>query len=328
MKLYLDIFLLYWTMLQIRRYNTENKFINNMQERNAVKIRTVRNTTMQKSILKKLGAMVLASILATGLLAGCGNETSKDEGTGEEEQREVVVALIGMVPQWQYEDENGELTGFEVELLREIDDLLPQYTFTFEKHDFSDSLISVENKKADISVCQWQENDERKGRFLFSHAYQKSEQIITVDSDNEELVESIQSIADLAGKTVRVPEGNSGYYALLAYNEANPDAQIIIDTTAASNDILIADFKANLIDAYVIDEPTKEQINKNYDIELVAVGEPVTQELARFALNLDDEQLLEDINNALETLRDNGRLSELAVEFIGYDISAGITAED
>lgn len=273
---------------------------------------------MKKSIIS---VILLFVILTTGILSGCG-KTSDDEG------REVIVAVLGMIPQWQYEDEKGELTGFEVEILKEIDALLPQYTFTFEKHDFADILISVENGKADIGVCQWQENDERKGRFLFSHAYQKSEQIVVVDSANEELANSIKTISDLAGRTIRVPEGNSAYYALQAYNTENPDAQIILDTASASTDILVADFKAGLIDGYAIDEPTKEQINENYDIELITVGEPLTQELARLALNLNDEQLLKDINEALEELRADGKLSELAESFVGYDISAGITAND
>jgi polar amino acid transport system substrate-binding protein len=115
---------------------------------------------------------------------------------------------------------------------------------------------------------------------------------------------------------------------LVAYNNEHPDAQINIDTTAGSTDILVADFKAGLIDAYVVDDTTREQINENYDIELVAVGEPVTKELARFALNLEDEQLLSDVNEALETLRDNGQLAQLATQYIGYDASAGISAED
>lgn len=175
-----------------------------------------------------------------------------------------------MIPGWQFEDESGELTGFEIELLKAIDELLPEYTFTFEFSDFSDMLIAGENGKADISACQWQANDERIDRFNFTYAYQKSEQIIVVDSANTAVAESIETIDDLVGMTVRVPDGNSAYYALTAYNEAHPDAPI----------------------------------------------------------NLQETDLLDAVNGALSQLRADGTISKLSTQFIGYDLSEGITDAD
>lgn len=284
----------------------------------------------------KLIALVLIALLLLYSLAGCGSQKTQEPAEtddGEETQqtvepREVIVTVIGMIPGWQFEDESGELTGFEIELLKAIDELLPEYTFTFEFSDFSDMLIAGENGKADISACQWQANDERIDRFNFTYAYQKSEQIIVVDSANTAVAESIETIDDLVGLTVRVPDGNSAYYALTAYNEAHPDAPIDLDVASAAGDVIVADFKSGIIDAYVIDQQTMEQINDSYDIELIRVGEPVTRELGRFAINLQETDLLDAVNGALSQLRADGTISKLSTQFIGYDLSEGITDAD
>ena len=271
-------------------------------------------------------ALLMLTVLLVSSLAACGSQ--KPQETASDEPREVVVTVLGMVPGWQFEDESGELTGFEIELLRAIDELLPEYTFTFETSAFSDMLIAVENGKADISACQWQANEERITRFNFSYTYQKSEQIIVVDSANTEVAESIRTIDDLAGLTVRVPDGNSAYYALITYNEEHPDAPINIDVASAAGDVIVADFKSGIIDAYVIDRQTMDQINASYDIELITVGEPVVRELDRFAINLQETDLLDAVNGALSQLRANGTISELSIQYIGYDVSEGITDAD
>lgn len=261
-----------------------------------------------KKFAKQITLLMLTVLLVSSL-AACGSQ--KPQETASDEPREVVVTVLGMVPGWQFEDESGELTGFEIELLRAIDELLPEYTFTFETSAFSDMLIAVENGKADISACQWQANEERITRFNFSYAYQKSEQIIVVDSANTEVAESIRTIDDLAGLTVRVPDGNSAYYALITYNEEHPDAPINIDVASAAGDVIVADFKSGIIDAYVIDQQTMDQINASYDIELITVGEPVVRELDRFAINLQETDLLDAVNSALSQLRADGTISKL-----------------
>lgn len=273
-------------------------------------------------------ALLLAALLIIFSLTACSSSSSEANTQQGDESQEIVVTVLGLVPGWQYQDDDGNLTGFEIELLNAIDELLPEYSFTYETSDFSDMLIAVENGKADISACQWQENEERSGRFNFTYAYQKSEQIIVVNSENTDLVERIQTIDDLVGLTVRVPDGNSAYYTLVSYNEAHPDAQINIDVASASGDVIVADFKSGIIDAYVIDKQTMEQINDSFDIELVAVGEPVVRELDRFAINLNETELLDAVNSAISQLRADGTISELSIQFIGYDVSEGITDAD
>lgn len=53
-------------------------------------------------------------------------------------------------PKVCYIDENGKLTGFDVELIKEIDNRLPEYEFELQTMDFSNLLLSLETKKIDL----------------------------------------------------------------------------------------------------------------------------------------------------------------------------------
>jgi L-cystine transport system substrate-binding protein len=268
--------------------------------------------------MKKRGYIMFSLlVLAAALWA----EGKADTGTTTTGVRKILVAIIGVVPQMQYEDENGNLTGYEIEILRAIDESLPQYEFVYEKHDFQDALISVENGKADISVCQWTPTPARQGRFLFSDPYQGHSIYTAVDSANTELVNSIKTIDDLAGLVIKSVPGNDATQALEAYNRDHPNKPIIIDTGMGGLDLIVADFKSGAIDGYVTNQNSVDSINGNFDIKLVFAGEPIVSNTASFALNLRDTQLNSDINRSLEQLKASGRLSQLALQFVGTDIS-------
>ena len=93
-----------------------------------------------KNVLKKAGAAVLALTL-TAALAGCGSSassaaTSTDtaastaETSGENELEKVkaagklVVGVEGTYPPFTYHDDNGELTGLDIELGKALADKL------------------------------------------------------------------------------------------------------------------------------------------------------------------------------------------------------------
>jgi ABC-type amino acid transport substrate-binding protein len=66
------------------------------------------------------------------------------------EIRKIVVGTGTTFPLVCFIDENGKLTGFDVELVREIDKRLPQYEFEFQTLDFSNILLSLETKKIGV----------------------------------------------------------------------------------------------------------------------------------------------------------------------------------
>lgn len=94
-------------------------------------------------------------------------------------------------------DSKGKLTGYDVELVRQIDEKLPEYEFEFKTMEFSNLLLSLETNKIDFVAHQMEVNDEREEKFLFNkEPYNVFPLQVTVHQDNND----IHSIKDLKGK--------------------------------------------------------------------------------------------------------------------------------
>ena len=69
-----------------------------------------------KKILKYTATAVVGS-LAVGLLVACSSSASKDSAT---KKKTIEVGTVGTTKPFSYEDKDGKLTGYEIEVLREI----------------------------------------------------------------------------------------------------------------------------------------------------------------------------------------------------------------
>jgi L-cystine transport system substrate-binding protein len=123
--------------------------------------------------MKKLLTVSLALVLVLSLTA-CGNKNNNNANSGlpsksaaassaaaspsesAEANSEAPVAVTKIVvgtgsqfPKVAFLDDSGKLTGFDVELVREIDKRLPEYEFELQVLDFTNILLSLETKKID-----------------------------------------------------------------------------------------------------------------------------------------------------------------------------------
>jgi L-cystine transport system substrate-binding protein len=272
---------------------------------------------MKKAVLAMAGILLVSYPVFAG---GAREEPVTNPGG----PRTIIVAYIGVVPQFQYETEDNELTGYEIEVLREIDALLPQYSFEYERYGFTDILIAVANGKADIGVCQFEESPERKGRYLFTDPYSLYKSVLVVNKNDTAIQRSFHSLDDLAGKTIWVPRGNADAASLEQFNAEHPDKKINIDYSSAGYDNLIANILAGALDGIVVDANYVQSLNAAYNGVLAVAGEPLKVVTPHFVLNLAAGQLRTDINGALKELKDSGKLSELSTKFIGEDLTAGL----
>ena len=95
-----------------------------------------------KKYLRKTTALLLAVLVITAALAGCGNTNSSAEPDGSSageatndnaDVRVLQVRFDIAAAPMSYVDENGNATGMDVELLRIVDELLPDYAFNIEE---------------------------------------------------------------------------------------------------------------------------------------------------------------------------------------------------
>lgn len=281
---------------------------------------------MKKVNFKKMLAVGFSVVFAVSALAGCGsgNSASATNGTSEAstDVKQIVVGTGNAYKGYCYIDEDGNPAGFDVEIIKAIDEALPQYEFTIEQTDFASLWTSLEAGKYDVIFHQIQYNEERGAKYLYSDEYYATKRtylVVLADSD-------ITSYEDLAGTdlTLWEPTGNASLPVWQKWNEENPDKPInLVTTDNLADDALVAAMQNGTYDACVKVERDADAINEAYGSNILKiVGEPVTDTYAYVVFRKDEEeevQLKEAIDGALKQLREDGTLKQISIDVLGKD---------
>ncbi len=271
------------------------------------------NKVFQKTFIKALSLGLLSSVLLTG----CAKKASADGGKGN--IRKVIVGTGNGYEPYCYLDENGNLAGYEYEVLKEVDKLLPQYEFEYQTSDFTNVLISLDAGKIDIAAHQYEYNDERNAKYLFgTEPYTTYVTYLVVPGDKDD----IKTLDDLAGKTVYTGgKGSNSTYIVESYNEKNPDKKITIENAESlTSEEFIQGLLSGKWDAAIATRRDVEKHNKAYGSEAIKiVGEPIQTSSTNYLFKKDDTQLQQDIDGAIKQLKENGKLAEISIAQLGGD---------
>ena len=76
--------------------------------------------------------------------------------------RTIVIGTGNGYKPYCYLDEQGNLAGYEIEVLKEVNRLLPQYRFELNQLEFKNILLSLEANKVDVGAHQFEKNADRE----------------------------------------------------------------------------------------------------------------------------------------------------------------------
>lgn len=315
------------------------------------KITKNRKTTKTTGI--KYTALTIAAVLGTAALAGCGKQSapagssatdsensqtdsesstadsenkvadSESSGAGNGEVTKIIVGSGNMYNPYCYVDENGKAVGYEYDVLEAIDELLPQYEFEYQTMAFDQILLALDSGKIDLAAHQYEYTDERAEKYLFSEeTYTSYITYLAVLIDDD-----AQSLEDLAGEKIRSGGATSATSQILTnWNEAHPGQEVIlVNSDSSANEESAAALKSGASRAAVLKKSDITNMNNNFSDDgnpwLKSVGEPINNSKTYYLYRKDETALKEAVDGALRTLKENGTLSELAIKWVGYDVT-------
>lgn len=255
--------------------------------------------------MKKIIALILATVLCVACLAGCGN---KGITMAELEKKgELVIATSPDFPPFEELTADGNVEGIEIEILKLICQELG-VELKIETMNFDSVLPGIQAGKFDVGVSGISVTPEREKNVLFTDPYCLAAQAIVVVEGSP-----ITSKSALAGKKVSVQSGTTAEsfcrqegYNVNAY-AANSDAQLALTTAK--------------VDAWVIDDLTAAEMVAAYNetaaegSKLVILEEPMTTEPYAFAFAKGSEEVVEEINKILTKLVKDGTIANLFKKF-------------
>ncbi len=239
-------------------------------------------------------------------------ETEEETTEAQSEGGVLVMATNAEFPPYEFhESVDGEdtIVGIDAEVAALIAEELGM-TLEIEDMAFDSVLAAVQTGKADIAMAGITVTEERLKSVNFTDSYTTATQMIIVAEDSD-----IAGPDDLAGKTIGVQLGTTGDI----YVEDVEDAKI--ERYSKGFEAVQALIQGK-VDAVVIDgEPAKVFVSQNEGIKLL--DEAFTEEEYAIAIAKDNEELLEKVNDALNTLKENGEFQKVVDKYINDD-----TAED
>lgn len=259
----------------------------------------------------KKGYFTLISLMIFSLLlAACSNPGSANNGETSEVLR---VGATGQSYPNSYK-EGDKLVGFDVEVIETVAANLG-FTVEWTNTDFSGLMGSLETGKINTIANAVAVTPERKDKFDFSNAYSYAGVTIVTHKDNDH----INTLDDMKGKTVSGVLGSQNVKNLQTFDKNGEINLRTYETRdGAQNDAL-----NKRVDGYVNARASLlAEIQKN-DLPLKFVGDPFHYEDVAFPFvkNEQNAKLIQQINDELQKLREDGTLKELSEKYFGEDIT-------
>ncbi len=251
------------------------------------------------------------------LLGACGNQSTTETAEAGAADAETVVVGTGNAYQpFVYLDENNELQGYDVEVLKAVDEKLPQYNFKLESMEFKNILTSLSAGKVRLAAHQYAYNEERGEKYLFGQVgYNTYSHHIVNDASKGE---AYQSLADLEGKKVFVVPATEVAQILENYNKENGD-QIELVYTDSASELLVKGLQNGTADATILTKYDTNKLNQQFNAKLQASEESITNDKTFFIYEKGDEELQKAVDGALQELLDDGSLAKISVDVLGED---------
>ncbi len=279
---------------------------------------------MRKGIIKRITVLAAAAALSITGFAGCG----KDEESNASGVKKITAATSGSPAPYVVVDENNNISGSDVEILKAIFAKLPQYELEIIKSD--DPLTGLTSGLYNLAVNNYAWRDERGELYYYSLPY-KSGYDVYIQRVGDEPLTGLQDLADRHYK-IEVGAGSNKALALEHWNEENPDHPIEIVYSESNFQIKFQNIVDGKTDVAIDDGPILDTLIGRFGLENDLAGNPIdaaTQEFisptnySYFLFPKDSEAaaLREDVDKALKEIKADGTLAEILIRYFGTDTS-------
>ena len=274
---------------------------------------------------KRLALMMALTVTAASLLAGCGGSSdgASDEGSDSQdtstaefaEKAEGDTFTVGFdqdFPPMGFVGEDGEYTGFDLELAQAVCDKMG-WEFVPEPIAWDAKDAMLESGAID---CIWNgfTINGREDEYTWSDPYLDNSQVFVVRADS-----GIESAEDLAGKTVDVQTDSSAQAALEDNQELSStfgNLQVIADYNTG-----FMELESGVVDAVAMDIVVASYQIESRDADFVILDDVISTEEYGVGFAKGNEAVRDQVQTALEELAADGTMAEISTKWFGEDIT-------
>jgi len=259
--------------------------------------------------MKKILGLSLM-ILMSFVFVGCQSNTINtwDE---IEERGYFIVGLDDTFAPMGFRDDAGELTGFDVDLAKEVSERLG-VEVRFQPIDWDAKVLELNGGSIDMIWNGLTITDARKEEMIFSNPYIANTQMVMIKSGSD-----IDLLSDLANRTVGVQVSSASEEVVVA-NDISSDLEELLKYDTYN--LALLELENGSIDAVVIDEIMGRYImSLKPDVYDVA-SENFGAEEYGVGFRLESTSIRDQINATLIEMINDGTAGEISQLWFGEDI--------
>ena len=259
----------------------------------------------------KYSSLAALGLVAAGVLAACSGGAKKEEAASK---KEIIVATNASPKPFNYE-ENGELTGYEIELVRAIFKDSDKYDVKFEKTEWSGVFAGLDADRYQMAVNNISYTKERAEKYLYAAPTAKNPNVLVVKKDDS----SIKSLDDIGGKSTEVVQGTTSAKQLEDYNKQHSDNPTVLNYTRADFQQIMGRLSDGQFDYKIFDKIGVETVIKNQGLDNLKVIElPSDQQPYVYPLLAKGQDELKTfVDERIKELYKDGTLEKLSKQFFG-----------
>ena len=280
---------------------------------------------------KRLLSAVMASAMVLSLAAcgGAKTETTAAETTAEKKEETttadttaaetaeaaggtLIVGFDQDFPPMGFVGDNGEYTGFDLDLAKEVASRLGlEYKAQPVAWDSKD--MELESGNID---CIWNgfTITGREDDYTWTTPYMANKQVFVVANDSD-----IKSQADLVGKVVEVQADSSAEAALKENQDlANTFGQLL---TTPDYNTAFMDLEQGAVDAVAMDVIVAGYQIKQRNADFKILDDSLSEEEYGIGFKKGNTELRDKVQGALEEMAADGTLAKISDEWFGEDVT-------
>ena len=278
--------------------------------------------------MKKSTKSFLLFVLASSMVASPVFAAKKSKKDKKNAVRVIQVAHTPTNVPYGFLNEKGQSDGFEVSVLRAVDELLPQYEFNFNAVSDDELLIGIETGKYQVGTKGAWLTEERKKKFLIPSSPIAASVIgLAFRTSDAQKIKDMDSFAAYSGKLIPISPLSAQYSVIDDYNKAHQGkAQIKL---VPSDVFDIADSYLWVLegryDGYLV-------LKLSFEKNVLKESGPYHQFADKLSyvpykgiptwplFNKNEEELVKDYDQAIKTLKENGTIEKLSQKYFGENV--------
>lgn len=245
----------------------------------------------------------------------------KADAAGDKETINVLVGTMGTYSPFSYYDENENLTGYDIEVVRKIEEVDPSVHFEFESGAWESLFPGLDSGKFQMLANQIASTEERREKYyLTENTYFVATNQLVVRSDNDEIT-SFEDLVKTGGVLGLTVGDNHNEEAEIWNEEHDADNQLNIQYYNEDVTTILQDIDNGRIAATLNDPAVAVSKAEIQGLKVKPVGKPVDQVPVHFVFIKDDNgaELLSRVDAALGKLKESGELAKLSTEWFDAD---------